>query len=87
MYINGLHIIENDDISEKYTGPRILGYHVKDEPVGDVSPYVLCEKVVAKGVYTESGIPTYLSFNEGDYPDTVWEISDSNIVEGYLPRS
>jgi len=86
VYIDGLYIID-DEAPENYGGPRILCYYVKDEPIGDVSPYILCEKVVANNVRTKSGKPTYLSFNEGDYPDTEWEISDSNIVMEYLPKS
>ncbi|MBE6617083.1 MAG: hypothetical protein E7627_03960 [Ruminococcaceae bacterium] len=86
VYIDGLNIYEyNAPAGNNY--PRILCYYVRGETIGTLSPYVLCERVVAKGVYTESGIPTYLSFNKGDYPNTKWEISDSNIVKGYLPRA
>ena len=86
IYIDGLHVIENDDVPKKYNGMRILSYYSLAENSGTVSPYVLCERVVAKNVWSESGIPGCLSFRAEDYPDVIWEISDSNIVEEFLPR-
>ena len=85
LYIDDLYIIEYN-VPSNYTGPRILCYYVRGETIGNVSPYVLCERVVANNVRTKSGIPTYLSFNRGDYPNTKWEITNSNVVYDYLPR-
>ena len=79
-------VIENEDVPEKYNGLRLLSYYSLAEKDRALYPYVLCEKVVAKNVWSESGIPGCLSFNAEDYPDVIWEIIDSNIVEEFLPR-
>jgi len=86
VYIDGLHVIENDDVPEKYNGLRLLSYYSLAENDGASYPYVLCERVVAKNVWSESGIPGCLSFNADHYPDVIWEIVDSNIVREFLPR-
>lgn len=86
VYIDGLHVIENEDVPEKYNGLRLLSYYSLAEKDRALYPYVLCEKVVAKNVWSESGIPGCLSFNAEDYPDVIWEIIDSNIVKEFLPR-
>ena len=85
LYIDGLDIYEyNAPAGNNY--PRILCYYVRGEVIGTVSPYVLCKRVVVNNLKTVSGVPTYLSFNKGDYPNTKWEITNSNVIEGYLPR-
>ena len=85
VYIDGLRVYEyNAPAGKNY--PRILCYYVRGEEIGTLSPYILTERVVVNDLHTVSGIPTYISFNEGDYPDTEWEITNSNVLEKYLPR-
>jgi len=85
IYIDGLDIYEyNAPAGENY--PRILCYYVRDEEIGTLSPYVLTERVVVNNLNTANGLPTYISFNEGDYPDTEWVITNSNVIKECLPR-
>jgi len=85
VYIDGLRIVDTENKDPEYNGPRILSYYSLARKHGTISPYILCERVVAKNVYTDSGKPVYLSFFEKDYPNVKWEISDSGIVEEFLP--
>ena len=86
IYIDGLHVHEMNVDPSKYAGPRILCYYIRDEEQGTEFPYVLTEKVVINNLTTDSGKPAYLSFNEGDYPDTVWEVTNSDLVYEYAPK-